>query len=827
MDNVTASLGVWSFCSAISAVGSADMLAAPLAEAQKDLPLTAAARAFMTGDSPASGPTLVEPLSPYQQSLWVYRCVSEIQKTAAGIPLRLMTASDGVTLSAKSSGQKWPTFRRVKARSLRPVHGRKAICVGKAADGEMVESGEAYDLLARPNRYQDWPEFIRALVGHYLLAGKAAILLTDLQGLTQKPSEMHVVSGRHITPVFASDERGLPILMGYQYRAPKSGRELAFTPDEVKYFHLWSDSENPYDAVAPSMPGRLAIATEYAASLFNASAFGNNAEPGMTISFPGRLSDPQRDQFKAALRQRHGGPANARRELVLEGGATATPYQTTFSDLQFDQGKKTNRLEICCLYGVPPAVAGWVDAAGDSSAYTSNALKQYYQQTIFPLLDGLIPAIQEIVSRIDSGLAVYFDVEDQPVVQEMRLSRMESAVKFFSMGYPPNAINAMLDLGMPELPWGDTGFLPTGMASAADIASGNLFGSGPVNEVVGNKPPPDEPDDEPPTDDTPDEPKPGKTIQADPGAILSKSVADRIWSSWMASWAPLARTMNAAIRKRLVVQERRLLTALKANLLAPGKTCGTAAPGGEVKDSGLVARILLEVFGDSQDKAAWRVRVAGILRDSANLGLRQALVEAGITGEQLEATYRRLMSLPRLGEILSRETVRVATRIDDTTRALLKRQLSAGLEAGEDYRKLADRVQGVMGNNRSRAIMQARNAVGQTLSIARHEGHLASGMTHKIWIHSRGPGLRRPSHVAAESVYRSAPVPIDQPFMIDGYALMYPRDPSGPPEEIINCQCLQIARRLSPGKASDWSRSEFVGADAVKTSEKTTEENDQ
>ena len=87
--------------------------------------------------------------------------------------------------------------------------------------------------------------------------------------------------------------------------------------------------------------------------------------------------------------------------------------------------------------------------------------------------------------------------------------------------------------------------------------------------------------------------------------------------------------------------------------------------------------------------------------------------------------------------------------------------------------------------------------MGQSLSTARAAGRHRYA-THEIWIHSRGPGKRREGHVAAEAHYRKNPKPIGQAFLVNGVPLRYPRDPGGPPAEIVNCQCLALGKRL-PG----------------------------
>jgi len=47
-----------------------------------------------------------------------------------------------------------------------------------------------------------------------------------------------------------------------------------------------------------------------------------------------------------------------------------------------------------------------------------------------------------------------------PIMQQARRERVDTAVKLFALGYPANAINKSLDLGLPHLPWGDKGYLP-------------------------------------------------------------------------------------------------------------------------------------------------------------------------------------------------------------------------------------------------------------------------------------------------------------------------------------------------------------------------------
>jgi len=777
--------------------------AADMAAAAKDLTLGQYARlweAGMEGSLSAGG--LNEPMRPYQQSQWVYKCVKALYTTGAGIPLRLSTETDGLKYHAKSYRA---AIRRSRKHSLRPMPGCKSVCVGgvggvgKAADGELVEAGEAWELLNRPNSYQDWPQFFSALIGYFYARGKVALVMTDMVG--NSPGEMHVIDGKHIKPVWARDDNDMPVLLGYKYRAPKSGKEIPLSTDEVKYWALWDDSDDPLGGMAPSLPGRLAIATDYNASLFNASALSNGCDIGIHVDFPQALTPEQQEQYRTTLRQRHQGAARAARPLITEGGAKVSELSGAAKDMAWDKLKGMTRIEICALYDVPPVVAGWVEAAGDSSAYTENALKQFYQQAIFPMLDFFAPALQELVSRFDVRLVLWFDVEDQPVVQKMRLSRIESGDKLVKWGVPVEDINDLLDLGLPDRPQHRVGFIPVGMQPVADA----MTPLPPLDEGASA-------DDSDELDQTAEQRNvecrmPNVELNA-----VEKAAAERIWRAWHASFTPLSKRLARLLITNYSAQERWIVKLLKDKLPAAEDakdsegvvvksnktTSASPETSAAIKSETIIAEILVDVFDNAEELRKFRARLAPGVGDAYELGVRQAASEAGLTGDAAKTLVDNVTGGSHVRAAMQSDTITIAAKTNAFTRQHLRKSLVDGLGNNESINELADRVQTFMGNRRKSALVQARNAVGQSLSRARHTGHVAAGMTHKSWIYSRGPGDRREAHIAAEATYAKKPIPMSQPFVINGAHLMYPRDTAGPPGEIINCACLKLAMRVNP-----------------------------
>jgi HK97 family phage portal protein len=838
---------------------------------EKDVTLSQYAQAFMSGQDALQGSSLGGPADPYRQSLWVNACITAILAPASRVPLRL---SRGEALGTKGfCGSAKVRFHAGKGRVTR----REKDAAARAVEGEIIESGDLFSLLERPNPGQTWRQFIEQTIGLLYCDGRVHWLFDEMIG--RRPVTMYVVRGKGVKPY--TDKRGhVEKLTGWQFTDPHGGSyDVAL--DECVTFAMF----NPEDAnkgLPPSGPANLAIVSDYNASLYNAAMFGNSAEPGGALKIPQTYNPELDQQIKSYWNQRHRGAAKAKTPALLWGNMEWQAIASTMAEMQFDAGKRLCREEICTAYRVPPAVAGFTGTTGDASAYYQAEQERFWQDTEIPLLEKIAEAVDvHLAPRFLGNLEAWFDVESVPVVQKMKLSRLDAADKLWNKGVPLADLDELLDLGIPERPWHKIGFLPSGILPADQVAEGNVFPTYPEGPTPADPQEPDPiPEDD--TDQTPNEEPsrssgapfsrshsyiastrhigthiPGsraatgaqsRRIAAHSGAHMCrdcgtvKAPGSALWKKFAASWEPLARECGSAYRVRLVQLERQVVAAIKRSLTAEaaenaeneGNAQRTAnAMGRESlspvgaqsatwpesqpsanalslsassacsavnKDS--VGSILIAIFQDAKSKNAWKARMQTFIRSAHALGIRQALSEAGLSGTQLDAAAKKLLAHPAITAAIRTEALKWAVRLDDQTRKLLQRNLQQGIDGGESINQLADRVQSVMGNRRAAAVGVARNAVGESLSSARHSGARSAGQTHKRWLFSRGDGQRRPEHVAAERVYASDPMPIDEPFIINGSELMYPRDPSGPAAEVINCQCVQVYLRVAPDKKS-------------------------
>ena len=140
------------------------------------------------------------------------------------------------------------------------------------------------------------------------------------------------------------------------------------------------------------------------------------------------------------------------------------------------------------------------------------------------------------------------------------------------------------------------------------------------------------------------------------------------------------------------------------------------------------------------------------------------------------------------------QTRNLLVRIPDEVYNLIFAEISDGVNAGEDIRQIAERIDNVLNTTASeRWPNRARLIAVTEVNRAGNAGALAAGFQNqriegtplfKRWLDSSDRRVR-PTHRKADGQQ----VPLEQPFIVGGFPLMFPGDPTGPPEEVIGCRC--------------------------------------
>lgn len=378
---------------------------------------------FLRGEDLLGGAALA---SAFQQSAWVYACVTTLGENVSAIPFRIL----------EQRGRTW----------------------------EPANNRELLRLFEQPHPHMDRFAFWELIVSWLCLRGEAFVYPVHSSRFAV-PSSLLVLNPDYLREIIVNGE-----LAGWRYTAtancePQTANgERLFLPDELIHiklpnpFHFWR-------GMSPLTVAYVAAQTDYAAAQFMKGAMLNNADTGLIVTTKEMLSSEQREQLLAALRERKRAAGNADRPLFLWGDTHVEKPGISAVDLQFLDNRKWNRQEICAIFKVPQEVLGFSEDANRS--VSEAARLNFIENRIAPLCKRLEAAIQPLLDGTVGGessratLRAEFHLAATPVMQAAQRARIDTAEKLFGLGVPLQHVNDVLQLSLPRVPHGQRTFLST------------------------------------------------------------------------------------------------------------------------------------------------------------------------------------------------------------------------------------------------------------------------------------------------------------------------------------------------------------------------------
>lgn len=224
-----------------------------------------------------------------------------------------------------------------------------------------------------------------------------------------------------------------------------------------------------------------------------------------------------------------------------------------------------------------------------------------------------------------------------------------------------------------------------------------------------------------------------------------------------------------------------------------------------------LARRVLRADAPPNLDAVWAM--APLWRNAVDLLL------AGEISKAIELAFRKVLGSsagwdqrPAMVRYLAEVRNRLV-RIPDEVYDLIAGQVSVGINLGDSIPELAARVDSVLSTTGSerwpnRAVVIARTETIGALNAGRME---AFGMVAEdepetafelMWLATEDTRTR-PTHREAEGQR----VPVGTSFMVGGFELRFPGDPTGPAQEVIQCRCVPLL--VEVGESVDLSNRQF------------------
>jgi len=553
--------------------------------------------------------------------------------------------------------------------------------------GEREEPLEAdhplVKVFVKPNPLMVSSDLWEATAIWYCLKGEA-IWIVERQNPTQLPREIWIFNPDRFR-IITDDRTGLPI--GWEYQGKQ---KIGFALHEIVFFRAY----NPYDdlrGMSPIQAAAAGIDQDYWASKYNEAFFRNDATPGTVISVPGELTDEQYQRLKQQWEERHAGAEKAHRVAILEGGAKVDRVGLSHKDMDFLQQRKWNREEIMMVFKVPKHVLSIYE---DLRTYAGIRVidKGFWQQCLIPKMKYFEAVLYaNLLQYLEGGdIRGKFDLSGVEALAEDFDKKLESAERLYRMGYPINAINQKLNLGMPEVPWGDVWWAPWNI--------------------------------------TPIYQRPAEGGKEKAKIKISADRADEIWRAYLRLHAPHEQRMARKIKRYFFEQRQRVLKALFELL------------GKEIKD---IKDYADDIFDTNKENEILKVLVKELLLDAMREGVESLADELGIE-ISFDPTH------PDAARYLEKKLIQI-TRINDTVKEQIRQAIRQGLAEGDTTQEIADRIRKVYNFAANRATTIARTETGSAVNGARYHFARQHGAVLHTWI-TAGDEHVRPSHQACNGV---------------------------------------------------------------------------
>lgn len=544
-----------------------------------------------------------------------------------------------------------------------------------------------------------------------------------------------------------------------------SGRQNQLIPDQVIHHKFW----NPYHEIlglSEWESAMIAAESDFAAGVFARNLARNNGDRGpYVVGKSGMISDDQITQITAQLRQkRELGRRGDFRAAFLSGDVDVKEPGVAAVDSEFVTQRLENRKEVYMAFCVPPSFA---DPQASYSIGSASDRFRLIEDSCMPLAAKIADGMEVVSAKFlgtNETIFVEFDWDSHSTMQQVRAERFETATKAVDRGMPWQTAGAYFGLKLPRFAGDAVGRVPFNLTEI-ETQDGKTQDAREEDAAAAE-------------DDL-------EKLFAQRAQVKCKTPAAIVRSEKNAATWKRVRRAREPWEKRYESKVNRFLMDARAETLRKIAAAGEAASQAEMMGGKAVGKGL-NVLDLIFDLDAWLGKWVSGLRDlSAN-----ALDTAGFEVWTEELDRDDPLTMPA-AETLQALAIRenklkgAGEKIWEKVRL----DIEAAIERGETMEEIANRVKvSFTGISKSRARTIAATEITVAYEVGRDIAFRAAGVQYTMWV-SSGDGRERDSHMRADSQIRE----IGQEFEVGISRLMFPGDPAGPPEEVINCRCVRVA----------------------------------
>ncbi len=626
-----------------------------------------------------------------------------------------------------------------------------------------------------PNAFASFKDVIELTTLHLDLVGEAFWHL-----ITAGPESDEVIGFEVVYPHWISD----PVvqdgrLVGWRISIPGATGQRTIPARDMIFFR-YPHPKEPLCGASPVEAIALSHELDQQARAYGSGLLKNNAVPPILITTEQELDDTDHDIIAERWKDRHllrpGEPG------ILGKGATAQVLGLTLKEIGLEVISKMTRQQVFASYGVPESKKGLVE---DVNRANGDANERTYQRNVVkPRLFKLAWSINMfLIPRIPALKGAEFEFEN-PVQEDLEF-QLEKVDKMMSRGMI--TINQGLSmLGEDEQDNGDVFLIP----SNVERVTAALLDVPPATESLI---------------------RPGERWTH----IMEPVEFELAELRFLKRQENIERRMIGKVRVLFSKQQKKVVKAFEENaqaLLGPQKDWARVTIDPQEGDplslhlkdvqtkAGKIARIreysLPIVTRDAIDSAIDEDRADWVAEFAAAYLIA---IQAGwsLVAESLDVAVDFDVIRIEAAKFARQAAVEKVALISTETKAVSQRIIALGIEdkrsaeviAGQ-LRKAFDTMKGARAATIARTETAAALNHGM-LETARATRDRKGQDLDKIWV-TILDGSCRDDHCNAHGQRRR----LDEHFSIGGNAMMRPHDSSAPANQVINCRCSLIFKKL-------------------------------
>lgn len=606
----------------------------------------------------------------------------------------------------------------------------------KAYKGDVVQQNSpALEVLKHPNRFMSQYQLLWKSAAYLELTGRCFwYIAKDRLG---RPKEIWCLNPLDIWVQPDKDN----FIKGYLYQA--GAEQIPLDVDEVIFINL-PDLMNPYSGKGPAQAAANNLEIDKYTSTYIKNFFYNDARPGGIVNFPD-MEETEYDRAVEQYKDKHRGVENSGEILFTKGGSvTFTPININIKDLDISNLKDNTRDGILGAFGVPKSIVGITDDVNRSTAEAAEYT--FAMHTIKPLLHLIQDVVNnEFVPMFGENADELKFTDPVPRNKDFVKSVLDTQIdKSLTKNEVRDFLNKLMGWNLQHIEGGDVIYQPVGLQPLGTTM--------PTTQSI------------PPKDEAPKEPQ--KNIKKKLKSQFENLDKEAYWKAFVQKTDKFEKDMKPVWNSIFDHQRDKIIAGIKSH---------KAIKSISIED------ILKFLEGDEESQ---------YMMDTILPLLKKIMADKGNQiFDELNINTSFNLHDPKVTEWLNKYCGDQITKINSTTKDLIKNELVEGKGLGESIPKLINRINDYCdGMKISRIESIARTEVIGASNNASLLSYAQSGVVDgKQWL-TAIDGREREWHAEADG----QKVALNENFIVDGEELECPGGMGGSAENVINCRCTTI-----------------------------------